>query len=75
MLSILEYARILNVSNAEHNIRSPCKLLNSYSKQAYSKHCQTFKMECFAQRIIPECRSATRNLSGQGRFRGTRALR
>ena len=33
MLNILEYARILNVSNAEHNIRSPCKLLNSYSKQ------------------------------------------
>ena len=46
-----------------------------FKTEAYSKHCQTFKMECFAQRIIPECRSATRNLSGQGRFRGTRALR
>ena len=33
----------------------------------YSEHCQTFKVECFAKQIMPECRYATRNFSGQGR--------
>ena len=35
---------------------------------------QKFKMECFAKRIMPECRRATRDFPGQGRFRGTKAL-
>ena len=31
----------------------------------HSEHCETFKMERFAKRIIPECRCATTNFSGQ----------
>ena len=30
------------------------------------RHCQTFKMEHFAKRIMPEWRHASRNCSGQG---------
>ena len=33
MLNMLEYARILNVSDAVHNIRSLCKLLSSYRER------------------------------------------
>ena len=33
-----------------------------------TEHCQTFKMERFAKRIMPDCRRATRNFSGQGSF-------
>ena len=40
-----EYARILNVSDVVHS--------------TYSQHCQTFKIERFAKRIMPECRGAT----------------
>ena len=43
--------------------------------EAYLGHCQTFKMERFAKRIMPECSRATRNFSGQGRFRGTQTFR
>ena len=43
--------------------------------EAYSKHCQTFKIERFSNRIMPECRHATRNISGQWRFPETRRLR
>ena len=32
-------------------------------------------MERFAKRIVPDCRHATRKISGQGKFRGIRALR
>ena len=32
----------------------------------YSKHCQAFKMERFAKRIMPDCRCTTRHFSGQG---------
>ena len=31
----------------------------------YSEPCQTFKIEYFAKQITPECRCATRNLSGK----------
>ena len=34
-------------------------------RQTYSEHCQTFKIKRFAKRIMPECRCATRNFSGQ----------
>ena len=37
-----EYARILNMSNVVHSIRSLYKL-QQLSKQAYLEHCQTFK--------------------------------
>ena len=61
-----EYARILNVSDALHSIRSPYRLLSSYrDRETYPEHCQTFKMERFAKRIMPECRCATKNFSGQ----------
>ena len=33
MLNMLEYARILNVSDAVHSIRSLCKLLSSYRER------------------------------------------
>ena len=36
-------------------------------KMMYSEHCQTFKMEFFAKRIMPECRCGTRKFSRQGR--------
>ena len=34
-------------------------------RQMYSKHCQIFRIKRFAKRIMPECRCATRNFSGQ----------
>ena len=59
--------------NAVHSIQITEQLL----RQTYSEHCQTFKMEHSVKRIMPECRCATRNFSGQGSwgFCGTRALR
>ena len=47
-----EYTRILNVPDAVHSIRCLYKLLFSH-RDMYSEQCQTFKMECFAKRIIP----------------------
>ena len=35
-------------------------------RQTYSEHCQPFKMERFANRIMPKCICATRNFLGQG---------
>ena len=50
VLNMLEYARILNMSDAVHSIRSLCKLLSSYpEREACSGHCHTFKMERFAK--------------------------
>ena len=60
-----EYTRItLNVSDAVHSIRSLYNLL-SIDQQ----HCQTFKMERFTKRIMPECSYASRIFSGQERRR------
>ena len=40
-----------------------------------TEHCQTFKMEHFAKRIMPQCRCTTINFSRRGRWiYGTRAL-
>ena len=69
-----EYAKILNVSDAVHSIRSLYKLL-SRSRQTYSEHCQKFKIERFTKTVMAECRHTTRKFSGQGRTRGTRTLR
>ena len=33
-------------------------------KQECSEHCQTFKMERFTKRILPECRLTTRSFQG-----------
>ena len=63
----IEFYIILNVPDAAHGIRSPCKLLSCYIKtETYSKHCQTFKMDRFGKRRISECRYAIRNFSWQG---------
>ena len=44
-------------------------------RQMYSEHCQTFKTEHFAKRIMPECRCTTIYFSGQkGGVCGTRVL-
>ena len=40
------------------------RVTEQLSRQTYSEHCQTFKMERFAEKIMPECRCATRNVSG-----------
>ena len=43
--------------------------------ESYSEHCQSFKMERFAKRIMPECSGAARKFSGQEKFHGTKTLR
>ena len=67
------------MSDAVHSIRHKVTLqiTEQLSRQRHvqEEHSQTFKMERFAKRIMPECRRATRNFSEQGRFRGTRTLR
>ena len=74
MLNMLEYAciypnkqssecaKILNMCDAVHSLRSLYKLLSSY-RDRFSEHCQTSKTEGFAKRIMPECTHATRNFS------------
>ena len=47
----VEYAKILNVSDVVHSIRSALyKLLGSCQTKTYSQHCQTFKMERFCKK-------------------------
>ena len=46
-----EYARILSVSDAIHKVT--VQITEQLSRQTYSEHCQTFKMDCFAKRIMP----------------------
>ena len=70
-----EYARILNVSDAVHSIRSLYKLLSNYHDRCILRHCQTFKIECFVKTIMPECRHTIRKFSWQSKFCGTWALR
>ena len=41
MLNMLEYARILNVSDAVHSIRSLCKLLSSYRERERERDTET----------------------------------
>ena len=63
---ISEYVRILNVSDALHNIGQCTNYRAVIETEAYSEHYQTFKMEHFAKRIIPECRHETRHFQGRG---------
>ena len=70
-----EYAKILNVSDTVHGIRSLYKLLNSYRDRGMFRYCQIFQMERFTKRIMPKCRHSTRNFWGWERIRRTRALR
>ena len=60
-----EYARIiLNVSDAVYGIRS-LNLLSSYRDRRIQNTVKKFQIKRFAKRIMPECRCATRNFSGQ----------
>ena len=68
-----EYVSLLNLSDAVHSIRSLYTGLSSYQDRGVFR--TTFKMEHFAKRIMTECKQATRNFAGQGRFRGAKALR
>ena len=62
----VEYARIiLNVPDAVHSIRSMYNLLSNYQDRCIQRS-QTFKMEHFPKRIMPECRCARRIFAGQG---------
>ena len=47
-----ESAKILNFSDAVHNIRSLYKLLSSDRGRGVFNYCQTFKKKSFAKRII-----------------------
>ena len=62
-----EYARIENVSDAVHSIRSLYKsnYLEVMEPETYSEDCQTLKMEQFVRRLMLECRFRTRKFSGQ----------
>ena len=64
----IEYARFLNVPDEVQSIRSQFKLLSTcrYRTETYPEHCQTYKMERFVERIMNECKCATRNFSWQG---------
>ena len=72
-----EYARILNVSDAVHSKGHCTNYWEVIEIDTYSGDGQTFKMARFAKRIMPDCRCATRNFSGQevGEICGTRPLR
>ena len=60
-----EYARILNVSDAVHSKGHCTNYWEVIEIDTYSGDGQTFKMTRFAKRIMPDCRCATRNFSGQ----------
>ena len=54
-----------------------CQNVSDALHSTYSEHCQTFKIERSAQRIMPGCSCATRNFSGEGKggeVCGTRTL-
>ena len=63
----VEYARILNVSDAAYNISTNYWAV--IETEAYSGHSKTFKMERFAKRKkMSELKCATRNFQGKGMF-------
>ena len=45
-------------------------ITGQFLRQMYSEHCQKFKIEHFAKKIMPDCRHATRKFSEQERFWG-----
>ena len=63
-----EYAWILNVSDAVHNIT--VQITEQLSRQRYSEHCQTFKMECFSKKNNAWGQMCNQKLfrTGGGRF-------
>ena len=72
-----EYTRILNISDAGHSIRSLYKLMSSHRDSTISSIQNIIKQLRWSllQKRMPKSRRTTRNFSGQGRFRETRALR
>ena len=61
-----EYARILNMSDAVHNIRSMYKLLSSYRDRDVFRTLSNIEDGAFCKKNIPECRCAIRNVSWKG---------
>ena len=60
--------RVLNVRilNVSMQCKVTVQIAEQLSRQMYSEHCQTFKMERVAKRAMLEWRCAARILSGQG---------
>ena len=56
------------MSYAVHSIRSPANYWAVVNTEVYSKPCQAFKVECFAKKIMLECRHTTRNFQGSRGF-------
>ena len=62
VLNMLVYARILNVSDAVHSIRSLCKLMSN------NRDRDVFRTLHFAKRIMPECRRTAKIFQGRESF-------
>ena len=60
-----EYTRILNISDAVHSIRSLYKLLSSYRDRRIQNTVKHLRFS-FLQKEYPNCRCATKNVSGKG---------
>ena len=73
-LNTIEYTRILlkktvlnvKILNVSMQYKVTVQIAEQLSRQMYSEHCQTFKMERVAKRAMLEWRCAARILSGQG---------
>ena len=61
-------SEILNVSDVVYSNKGIVQIPEQLSTEVYSQHCQTFKMERFATRIVSECRRAARSFQGGGDF-------
>ena len=61
-----EYARILNMSDVVHSIRSMYKLLSSYRDRDVFRTLSNIEDGAFCKKNIPECRCAIRNVSWKG---------
>ena len=73
-LNTIEYTRILlkkrvlnvRILNVSMQYKVTVQIAEQLSRQMYSEHCQTFKIERVAKRAMLEWRCAARILSGQG---------
>ena len=67
---MIEYASICMKKSSAGYARILMQYMTNYwvviKTEAYSEHCQTFKMERFAKIVMTECKCATRNFSGWG---------
>ena len=62
---MVKYARILNVSDAVHSIRSLCKLLSSYRDRDVFKTSSNVWYGVFTKKIMPEYRCAAKFFPGR----------